>query len=639
MTTRETTQLKRMHKDRLSQINDRVLEIMDRMTIEQKIGQMVQTERMAINPQEVFDHHIGSVLSGGGSAPGQNRPEDWVEMNDAYWEASMREDEHHLAIPLLYGVDAIHGHNNVKGAVVFPHNIGLGATRDSRLMQKIGKITAKEILATGVEWTFAPTLAVARNMCWGRTYESYSEDPAIVEELGAAMVKGLQNSLEEDGVIACVKHWVGDGGTLFGVDQGETTCDEKELHDIHIRPYYKSLKAGVLTAMVSFNSWNGFKCHGHHFLVTEVLKGRMGFSGFVISDWDGIDYLNPEYSKCVVQGINSGVDMFMVSAQWREFIEAAKVGVNTGTISMERIDDAVFRILRVKMAYGLWERPRPAERKWSNSKTFGSRAHRKVAEEAVRKSLVLLKNEDDILPLDTEKRVLVAGKNAADVGHQSGGFTIAWQGMTSEGQEPDASWEPDYHSEGARSLHGTVPGATSIWAGIKRMCPKAELDVHGQSADPSLHDAAIVVIGERPYAEGMGDIRRTDEVIGKTQERINGLMKVLYPYGRSVKLSELHPEDLALMKSIADKGIPVVAVFVGGRPLLINEELEQSKAFVSAWLPGSEGQAIGKVLFGKDGFRGKLSFTWPKEFNIDSENPMDEMEVLYPLGHGLTYNQ
>ena len=403
-------------------MSDRVESILSRMTLAQKLGQMTQPERQHISPDEVTRFHIGSILSGGGSAPGQNLPADWVAMNDAYWAASVVEDGEHLGIPLLYGVDAVHGHNNVRGAVLFPHNIGLGAARDPGLIERIARVTAREVLATGVEWTFAPTLAVVRNDHWGRTYESYSEDPEIVSSYAGAFVRGLQGDLGEDSVVACAKHWVGDGGTNHGIDQGQTDIPEGELRRLHVAPYAPALEAGVLTVMASYNSWNDVKCHGHRYLLTEVLKGELGFDGFVVSDWDGIDQISDDYAEAVRVSVNAGVDMFMVPDKWKRFLADLEAEVAAGRIPMERIDDAVRRILRVKEAYGLFDRPRPAERHWSGSDTYGSDEHRAVAREAVRKSLVLLKHENDVLPLTTEsdddRTILVAGKSAHNIGFQ-----------------------------------------------------------------------------------------------------------------------------------------------------------------------------------------------------------------------------
>ncbi|MEM8906774.1 MAG: glycoside hydrolase family 3 protein [Bacteroidota bacterium] len=620
----------------------KVEQLLQKMTLDQKIGQMTQTERMAISPEEVKRHHIGSILSGGGSCPGQNRPEDWVQMNDAYWAASMEADEQHLAIPILYGVDAIHGHNNVIGATIFPHNIGLGAANDPDLLERIAEITAREILATGVEWTFAPTLAVARNNQWGRTYESYSENPEIIQSYAGGFVRGLQGDLGTDSVIACVKHWVGDGGTVYGIDQGDTQLSEEELTRLHIAPYYPALAEGVLTVMASFNSWNGDKCHGHKYLLTDILKDELGFEGFIISDWDGIDYLTESYFDAVAMGVNAGIDMFMVSEKWREFIAHVRTNVEQGKIPMERIDDAVRRILYVKFKYGLFEKLRPAKRFWSNHESFGSKAHRAVAREAVRKSLVLLKNENKLLPLRKDARIIVAGKNADNCGHQCGGFTVAWQGVSDKANPATLNGNhtvtADYGSANAGVQQGVIEGGTSIWKGIKAMASNAVLSKDGKAADPQQHDVGIVVIGETPYAEGMGDIRQGDNVIVEMGSYIKGLMKVLHPYGSSLTLNHLHPEDLYAIKNITDQSIPVVVVLVSGRPLIINKELEQATAFVAAWLPGSEGQGVADVLFGDHDFQGKLSFTWQKKEGERYLKGDDPYDPLFPYGFGLRYN-
>lgn len=599
--------------------SQKVEALLGQMNLAQKIGQMVQPERMACTPADVKKYHLGSVLSGGGSCPGNNRPADWVEMNDAYWAASMDADEHHLAIPLIYGVDAIHGNANVLGATVFPHNIGLGAANDADLMRRIAQATAREILATGVDWTFAPTVAVARNNHWGRTYESYSEDPELVASYAAPFVQGLQGDLGDDSVVACVKHWVGDGGTKNGIDQGETTLSLAELRDVHMRPYPPAIDAGVLTVMASFNSWNGDKCHGHKFLLTDVLKDELGFNGFIISDWDGIDYLSEDYFEAVGLGVNAGIDMFMVSEEWRLFIQYLTAHVERGTVPMSRIDDAVRRILKVKFAHGLFDKARPAQRPWSNHDSFGGRDHRELAREAVRKSLVLLKNNDSVLPVDKGARILVAGKNAHNRGHQCGGFTVAWQGATD---------------------NETIDGGTSIWEGIQAAAPNAVLstDLTGYEASAELHDVAIVVIGETPYAEGMGDVRTGNNVIVEAGSQIRGLLKVLEPYGSTLELAEAHPEDLRTIRNITEKGVPVIAVLVSGRPLVVTQELAQVSSFVAAWLPGSEGQGVADVLLGDHDFQGKLSFSWPKEVNSKSNLGDPDYQVLFPFGFGLKYS-
>ncbi len=586
-------------------ISHKVEQLLARMSLDQKVGQMIQTERMAATPDDLKAHHLGSILSGGGSTPGQNRPADWIAMNDAYWLASMSTDGGRLAIPLLYGVDAIHGHANVLGATVFPHNIGLGAAHDPDLVERIGQATAREILATGVEWTFAPTLAVARDIRWGRTYESYSEETALVRSYAGRFVRGLQGDLGRDSVVACVKHWVGDGGTDGGKDQGNTILPEEELSRVHIAPYLPALAEGVLTVMASFNSWNSKKCHGHRYLLTDVLKDRLGFTGFVISDWDGADYLSEDYAEAVAMAANAGIDMFMVSMDWRRCLKQLMAHVASGVVPLERIDDAVRRILRVKFQYGLFDRPRPAERYWSRRDCLGAKEHREVAREAVRKSLVLLKHTGGLLPLKRNARILVAGKNADNRGHQCGGFTVAWQGT---------------------SGNDFIIGGTSIWEGIRAAAPGAVLSVDGTAADRTEHDVAIVVIGEKPYAEGFGDIRSSD-LVGAGSGG-GGRTAKLPAYGTTFELAELHPEDLATIRTITARKIPVVVVLVSGRPLVINQELAEAAAFVAAWLPGSEGQGVADVLFGDHDFQGTLSFAWPTSVS-EPKTP------LFPLGFGL----
>ncbi|MFT5692472.1 MAG: beta-glucosidase [Oceanicoccus sp.] len=603
-------------------IQSKVDSLLERMSLAQKIGQMTQAERMSISPDQVKEYHIGSILSGAGSCPNDNTLADWVTLNDSYWVASMAEDDEHLAIPIIYGVDAIHGNNNVEGATIFPHNIGLGATNNPELLQKIAVVTAREILAAGVDWTFAPNLAVARDDRWGRTYESYSQKPEIVGSYSANIVKGLQGDLGRDSVVACVKHWVGDGGTRHGVDQGDTVVSEEELERIHMGVYYPAIAAGALTVMCSYSSWRGEKCHGHHYLLTEVLKDRMQFGGYVISDWDGIDYLSDYYYDAIAAGVNAGIDMFMISENWRPFIEHLTHHVERGTVAVARIDDAVRRILSVKFAFGLFDKPRPAERYWSNHASFSAKEHRELARDAVRQSLVLLKNSEQLLPLDRSKTILVAGKSAHNKGNQCGGFTITWQGL---------------------SGNDHIVGGTSVWEGIQAVAPNAVLSIEaGAEADPAKHDVAIVVVGETPYAEGMGDIRDGDDAVIEAGSQINGSLRVMEAYGGSLALAELHPEDLATIKTITAKGVAVVVVLISGRPLLIDREINAATAFVAAWLPGSEGQGIADVLFGDYGFGAKLSFTWPRSPSAESSGvctkSVDETP-LFPYGFGLRYSK
>lgn len=599
-------------------VQESVETLLARMSLEQKIGQMIQPERRSITPAEVTEYHVGSVLSGGGSYPGANTPADWVAMNDAYWAASMVETPRHIPIPLLYGVDAIHGHNNVRGATIFPHNIGLGAANDPDLIERIASITAREVLATGVEWTFAPTLAVARNDRWGRTYESFSENQKIVSAYAGRFIGSMQADLGRDSVIACAKHFVGDGGTTNGVDQGDTAITKAELEGTHLPPYHPAVGSGVLTVMVSLSSWNGEKCHRSKPLLTDLLKGEMGFKGFIVSDWDGIDHLSDDYAEAVFLGVQAGIDMFMVSVKWKDFLYHLKRHVEEGRIPMERIDDAVRRILSVKFAYGLFEKARPSQRYWSNHNSFGSAEHREVAREAVRKSLVLLKNENNILPLAKHARILVAGKNADNRGHQCGGFTVEWQGT---------------------SGNDRIEGGTSIWEGIRSVAPGAVLSADGAAAKAGKFDVAIIVIGERPYAEGMGDIRPLGTVVAAGSQIISDIdTKLLHPYGDSLELAKLHPEDLQTIKTVADQGIPVVAVLISGRPLVVNEELDRSSAFVAAWLPGSEGQGISDVLFGDHDFHGRLSFSWPLSDRDNWNVGDDNYSPLFQYGFGLTYD-
>ncbi len=603
----------------MKDIEQRIDALMARMNLDQKAGQIVQPERMFITPAQVREYHIGSVLSGGGSAPGNNVREDWIQMNDAFWAASMVEAAGHLAIPLIYGVDAIHGHNSLKGAVIFPHNIGLGAARDPDLIERIGVVTAREVAATGLDWTFAPTLAVARNDHWGRTYESFAEDTNLVSEYAPRMVKGLQGNFGEENVIACVKHWVGDGTTEHGIDQGDSCVSEEELRRIHIPPFRAAIQADVLTVMVSLSSWNQNKCHGHKYLLTDILKNELGFAGFIASDWDGIDYLSPDFAESVALGLNAGLDMFMVTEKWKAFIQHVKTHVEQGRVPMARLDDAVRRILRVKLKFGLFDKPRPAQRKLVKAGScLGLKEHREIARDAVRKSLVLLKNEGDLLPLNKNARILVAGKNAHNRGHQCGGFTIAWQGAT----DNDA-----------------IIGGTSVWEGLKAVAPNAVLSANGDGteADPAKHDVGIVVIGEKPYAEVKGDLRVAG--LSKGRGAYASLIVDKGEYGTHLDLCQLHPEDLAAIQNVAGKGIPVVVIMICGRPLVVNPELEASQAFVVAWLPGSEGQGVADVIFGDFDFHGKLSFSWPR-YDHENWNMGDaNYNPLFPYGYGLTYKK
>ncbi|MEW6981816.1 glycoside hydrolase family 3 protein [Colwelliaceae bacterium 6471] len=596
-------------------VRKRVRKLMSKMTLAQKIGQMTQAERLSCAPEDVIKYHLGSVMSGAGSCPESNDVKSWLKKTDSYWHASMCKDENHLPIPILYGVDAIHGHNNLKGATIFPHNIGLGAAHDPNLIKRIAKITRREVLATGVDWVFAPNLAVAQNNQWGRFYESYSQSPELVKSYAGSMVNGLHGKLHTDGVIACAKHWVGDGGTAHGIDQGDISISFEDLKNTHMSPYINAINAGAMTIMASFNSWNGNKCHGHKYLLTDVLKNELNFSGFIVSDMDGIDYLSDDFYISVAQGVNAGIDMFMFPDNWKKFIQHLLNHVELGTVPISRIDDAVTRILSVKIASGLFEAPCPSKRPWANHYSFGSAEHRNVAQEAVKKSLVLLKNDHKTLPLTKDARILVTGKNAHNIGHQCGGFTIDWQGVSGNDE---------------------FLGATSIWQGIKNTAPNAVLNSRSDVSKIKAkeHDLAIVVVGEYPYAEGLGDIRNCDNLIIEAGSQINGQVNISQPYGHSIELKKLHPEDYQQIKSLTDKGIPVVVILISGRTLIINAELEKSAAFIAAWLPGSEGQGIADMLFGDFDFQGKLSFPWPKTPTSDKNKNSTE---LFPIGYGLQY--
>jgi beta-glucosidase len=597
------------------EIEAAITELLSQMTLEQKVGQMVQAEIQAITPAQVKQFHIGSVLNGGGSWPGANKNStaaDWVALADAYYDASTDTTGapgEFLGIPVIWGTDAVHGHSNVIGATLFPHNIGLGAANDPDLIEQIARITAKEVVVTGIDWTFAPTLAVVRDDRWGRTYEGYSEDPAIVRAYGGRIVEGLQGDpavateLFGDGhVAATAKHFVGDGGTDRGVDQGNNLATEEELRDIHAQGYLSAIEAGAQAVMASFSSWQGLKMHGNRYLLTDILKGKFQFDGLVVGDWNGHGQVTGCSDTNCPAAINAGVDLIMVPYDWQAFITNTIAAVEAGEIPMSRIDDAVTRILRVKMRLGLLgpkkTKGKPSTRAFAGqAELLAAADHRTVAREAVRKSLVLLKNKGGVLPLDKNIDVLVAGKTADNIPNQSGGWTLTWQGD--------------------RNTNADFPNATSIFAGIQQAVTAAEgtatLSADGSAAAPSF-DAAIVVIGELPYAEGLGDINQFE----------------------TLEHAVLHPEDLEVIERIRTQApaVPIVTVFVAGRPLYVNKELNRSDAFVAAWLPGSEGGGVADVLFGDFDFTGKLSYSWP---GADCQTPLNNSdEALFSLGFGLT---
>jgi beta-glucosidase len=569
------------------------------MTLEEKVGQMTQAEQLA-DVRDIQTYFLGSLLSGGSSDPkaGNSVPA-WTDMYDGYQKQALQT---RLKIPILYGVDAVHGHNNVLGAVVFPHNIGLGATRDPKLVEEIGRLTAEEVRATGIQWAFAPCVAVARDERWGRTYESFSEDPALVAELGAAAVRGLQGTDLKDPlrVLACAKHYVGDGGTSWNtaphlakqgarLDQGDTRLSEAELRRIHLAGYPAAIAAGVGSIMPSYNSWNGEKASGSKRLLTDILKTELGFEGFLISDYNALDQLPGDRRAQVKQSINAGMDMVMVPEKYKEFYAALKDLAEKGEVPMSRIDDAVLRILRVKIAMGLMDAGRSPLADRSLQARFGSPAHREVARRAVRQSLVLLKNEKKTLPLSkAAKRIVVAGKNADDIGNQCGGWTIDWQGKSGP----------------------IVPGGTTILAALKAAAKGGEVTFSRDGAEAAGADVGVVVVGEKPYAEFFGD--REDLALDK--------------------------DDVAAIANVKKAGIPVVVVILSGRPLILGDALAQADAVVAAWLPGTEGQGVADVLFGDYKPTGKLSFTWPRAM---AQIPINVGDATYdpqfPYGFGLSY--
>ncbi|KZE44996.1 beta-glucosidase [Stenotrophomonas sp. PvP093] len=592
-------------------LEKRITDLMAGMTVEEKVGQLVQGDIASLTPDDVRRYRLGSILAGGNSDPGGRydaSPAEWLALADAFYDASMDTSKGGKAIPLLFGIDAVHGQSNIIGATLFPHNIGLGATRNPELLRQIGGITALETRVTGMEWTFAPTVAVPQDDRWGRSYEGYSESPEVVASYAGAMVEGLQGRvgtpefLDGRHVIASVKHFLGDGGTTDGKDQGDTRISEPDLVRIHAAGYPPAIAAGAQTAMASFNSVNGEKMHGHRHYLTDVLKGRMNFGGFVVGDWNGHGQVKGCTTTDCPATINAGLDMAMASDSWKGFYETTLAAVKDGRITPQRLDDAVRRILRVKFRLGLFEAGRPSTRAVGGQfALIGAPAHRAVARQAVRESLVLLKNQNGVLPLSPKQRILVAGDGANDVGKQAGGWTLNWQGTGTTRKD--------------------FPNADSIYEGIAHQARaaggEAVLAVDGRYAVKP--DVAVVVFGEDPYAEFQGD-RPT----------------LAYKPGNET--------DLALLKRLKADGIPVVAVFLSGRPLWVNREINAADAFVAAWLPGSEGAGIADVLLrGSDGrvqhdFKGKLSFSWPRTATQYANNVgQKDYDPLFAFGFGLTY--
>lgn len=574
--------------------------LLAQMTLEEKVGQMIQANQASLkDPSDVEKYFLGSLLSGGSSDPKTgNGVVDWT---DHYDSLQSRTQKTRLRIPILYGIDAVHGHSNVLGATLFPHNIGLGCTRNPQLVERAARITAIETRATGINWTFAPCVTVARDERWGRTYEGFGEDPELARTLGEAAVRGYQtNDLSDPlSLLACAKHFIADGGTKYGtgrklrenlqiLDRGDVILSEAELRRIHLAGYITSIKAGVGTIMPSYSSWNGVKCSGSKRLLTEILKDELKFDGFLISDYDAIDEMPGDYKTQIETSVNAGMDMFMVSTKYRDLYGFLLELVRENRVPMSRIDDAVTRILRIKFATGLMEpgRSHLTDRKLHTR--FGSAAHRQVARECVRASLVLLKNEKRVLPASKKlNRIHVAGKSADDIGNQCGGWTISWQG---------------------KSGANTTGGTTILKAVQEAVAPTTKVTYSKDGSDAAGADLGIVVIGETPYAEWMGDKQNLD-------------------------LSE---DDFAVVEKMKQAGMPIVVVLISGRPIIIDKIVDKADALVAAWLPGTEGSGVTDVLFGDFKFVGKLSFSWPRSMDQIPINVGDkDYNPLFKYGFGL----
>lgn len=590
----------------------RIAAIVKSMTLVQKVGQMTQPEIRSVTPEQVRQHYIGSVLNGGGTWPHGDKAASaaqWLALSEAFHDASLRTDMA-MPVPVIWGTDAVHGHNNVRGATLFPHHIGLGAADNPALVQEIGTATARAVRATGIAWTFAPTLAVVRDARWGRSYEGFSEDPARVARLGGAYVKGLQQGLRSGhGVLATAKHYIGDGGTQAGVDQGPTHATASELFALHGAGYTAALAQGVQTVMASFNSWvdadpatarlhEQGRMHGNRYLVTEVLKQQLGFDGVVVSDWNGIAQVPGCKNTACAQAINAGIDMVMVPDDWQDFIAHTVSQVQAGQIPLARIDDAVSRILRVKLRAGLFER-RPSQAPGAGD-AAALRAP-DLARRAARETLVLLKNNGQVVPLAHKTRVLLVGRGADSVALQSGGWSLSWQG-TGLG-------------------HGDFPGGRSVLDGLRAAGVDVVHSADAQGVDLKAFGAVVAVLGEEPYAEGNGDI----------------------PASGTLRHSSRHPEDLAVLQRVAGQGVPVVTVLLSGRALHVNDLLNLSDAFVAAWLPGSEGgTALADLLMrAPDGrvafdFKGRLPFSWPRSAcQVPLNAGVMPYDPLFVLGYGL----
>ncbi len=585
-----------------------------RMTLDEKIGQMTQVEKNSIKPGDITKYFIGSILSGGGGSPEENTPQGWYAMVEGFQNEALAT---RLQIPILYGVDAVHGHGNLLNATIFPHNIGLGAANNPELMEKLGRATAEEMLATGIPWNFAPVLAVVQDVRWGRTYEGYGEETKLITSLGTAYLKGLQSLTEEDDpapgqsifVLATPKHFIGDGATIWGssrtdkyeLDQGNMQVPEEMVRELYLLPYQSAVEAGALNVMASFSSWKGIKMHAQQYLLTGVLKDELGFEGFIVSDWQGMDQIYPDdYYASVVTSVNAGVDMNMVPYEYVKFIETMKQAVNNGDIPESRVDEAVRRILRVKFALGLFERPMPDTKYQS---TVRSRERLELARQAVRESLVLLKNESNTLPLRKDTPVIfIAGAGGNDIGLQSGGWTLEWQG------------KPGDDNKGTTILSG-IRGAIGADARVEYNRDGDFSEFKYAEGNSIVADVGIVVLAEKPYAEGVGD--KADISLTK--------------------------EETDLIIRMGEQSNSVVVILISGRPRVITEQLPLADAWVAAWLPGTEGGGIADVLFGDFPFTGKLSYSWPRSneqlpININNSAEKTGCDApLFPFGYGLEY--
>lgn len=608
------TSSKAVYLDASQPVETRLDDLLQRMTLDEKIGQMTQVEKNSIRAGDITKYYIGSILSGGGGSPAQNTPQGWYAMVDGFQREALKT---RLQIPIIYGVDAVHGHGNLRNATIFPQNIGLGAASDPALTEKIGRATAEEMLASGIPWNFAPVVAVVQDVRWGRTYEGYGEKTELVTSLGTAYIKGLQTLTDGDSpspgqsifVSATPKHFLGDGATIWGssrtenyeLDQGNMQVPEEVVRKLFLPPYQSSVQAGALSVMASFSSWKGTKMHAQQYLLTSVLKEELGFDGFIVSDWQAMDQIYPDdYYASVVTSVNAGVDMSMVPNDYVKFIQTMKDAVNNGDIPESRVDEAVRRILRAKFALGLFEHPMP-DTKYQGM--VRSREHLELARQAVRESLVLLKNENDVLPLKKDTPVIfIAGEGANDIGLQSGGWTLEWQGRTGNDNE-----------------------GTTILSGIKATVdPTTEVEFNRDgdlsefkdaSANQLIADVGIAVIAEKPYAEGVGD---------------------------SADLS-LTDKETQLIADLKKQSKAVVVILLSGRPRVITNQLPLAEAWVAAWLPGTEGSGVADVLFGDYPFRGKLSYSWPRsneQLPINVNNSADKTGCdapLFPFGYGLSY--